>query len=195
MDDQSRLTYLTRYYYELQGIRTAPLWLCGLVFQVNIYFDSGYSKGYFRVLFLLTAIGLMGLFMWLAGRYYRHRFGWLNPTWISLPDSRVYWSLYWFVGIWAFYCIFISHFRGFFPYVFTIVWISPLFNAENPPVRRIYFGLAGAVVIFSALFLQIAHGDGRIIIAIQCVVLLALGVADHLLLMSLCTPPNENADA
>ena len=25
MDDQHRLTYLTRYYYELQGIRTAPV--------------------------------------------------------------------------------------------------------------------------------------------------------------------------
>jgi hypothetical protein len=195
MDDQSRLTYLTRHYYELQGIRTAPLWLCSLAFQANIYFDSVHIKGIIPALLPLMAIGLMGVFMWLAGRYYRNRFGWLNPTWISLPKSRLYWSLYWVVGIWSFYCIFISHFRGFLPYVFTIVWISPLFNAENPLRRRIYFALAGMVVVFSALFLQIVQWDGRIIIVIQCVVLLALGVADHLLLMSLCTPVREDADA
>jgi hypothetical protein len=70
-----------------------------------------------------------------------------------------------------------------------------LFNAENPLRRRIYFALAGMVVVFSALFLQIVQWDGRIIIVIQCVVLLALGVADHLLLMSLCTPVREDADA
>jgi hypothetical protein len=70
-----------------------------------------------------------------------------------------------------------------------------LFNNENPPLRRIYFALAGAVVVFSALFLQLNHWDGRIIVVIQCLVLLALGIADHLLLMSLCTPPREDADA
>ena len=79
--------------------------------------------------------------------------------------------------------------------MYTLVWISPLFNAENPLLRRAYFGLAGLVVVSSALFLQIAHWDGGIIIVIQCLVLLALGVADHLLLMSLCTPPQEESNA
>lgn len=195
MDEHSRLTYLTRYYYELQGIRTAPLWLCSLAFQANVYFDSVHIKGIIPDLFPLMAIGLMGVFMWLAGRYYRRRFGWLNPTWICLPTSRVYWSLNLGIFIWCIYCIVFSHFRGFLPYLFTIVWISPLFNEENPLLRRIYFALAGLLVVSSALFLQIAHLDGRIIIAVQCVVLLALGIADHLLLMSLCTPPPENADA
>jgi hypothetical protein len=193
MDDQRRLTYLTRYYYELQGIRTLPLWIYLVFIQAN--FNSVNSKGSGQAVFPLIAVGLTGVFMWLAGRYYRHRFGWLSPTWITFPTSRLYWSLYWVVGIWSFYCIFISHFRGFFPYAFTIVWTSPLFNAENPLLRRAYFALAGMVVVFSALFLQIVQWDGRIIIVIQCVVLLALGVADHLLLMSLCTPVRENADA
>jgi hypothetical protein len=55
--------------------------------------------------------------------------------------------------------------------------------------------MAGAVVIFFALFLQLNHWDGRIIDVIQCLVLLALGIADHLLLMSLCTPVRGNANA
>jgi len=132
---------------------------------------------------------------WLASRYYRRRFGWLKPTWITLPTSRLYWSLYLGFGVWSFYCIIFSHFHGYWPYVYTLVWISPLFNAENPLLRRAYFGLAGLVVVSSALFLQIAHWDGGIIIVIQCLVLLALGVADHLLLMSLCTPPQEESNA
>jgi len=193
MDERARLTYLTRYYYELQGIRTAPFWIYLAVIQVNP--SSVYSDTNFRDLLRLAAVGLMCVLTWLGGRYYRRRFGWLNPTWITYPTSRVYWGLFLGSVVWAICCIVFSHFRGFFPYVFTIVWISPLFNAENLPVRRIYFALAGLVVVSSALFLQTAHWDGRIIIVIQCVVLLALGVADHLLLMSLCTPPLENADA
>lgn len=193
MDQHSRLTYLTRYYYELQGIRTAPFWLYLALIQVNPC--SVYSDTSIRDLLRLAAVGLMCVFTWLGGRYYRRRFGWLNPTWIGLPKSQVYWTLFWGSFIWAIYCIVVSRFRGYFPYAFTIVWISPLFNAENLPVRRIYFALAGLVVVSSALFLQIARWDGRIIIIIQCVVLLALGTADHLLLMSLCTPPREEADA
>jgi len=196
MDDRSRLTYLTRYYYELQGIRTLPMWLYFVAIQpINNSAYFTYFKGPARDLFPFIAVGLAGVFTWLGGRYYRRRFGWLNPTWITYPTSRVYWSLFLGSFVWAIYCIVFSHFRGYFPYAFTIVWISPLFNAENLPIRRIYFALAGLVVVSSALFLQIAYSDGRIIIVIQCAVLLALGVADHLLLMSLCTPPREDADA
>jgi hypothetical protein len=193
MDDCSRLTYLTRYYYQLQGIRTLPLWIYLVVIQPNG--NTVYSKGPAQAVFPMIAVGLAGVFVWLGGRYYRRRFGWLNPTWITYPTSRVYWSLFLGSFIWAIYCIVFSGFHGFFPYAFTIVWISPLFNAENPLLRRAYFALAGMMVVSSALFLQIAHWDGRIIIFVQCFVLLALGIADHLLLMSLCTPPREDADA
>jgi hypothetical protein len=196
MDDQIRLTYLTRYYYELQGLRTAPLWL----FFVLTIPAAPYLNEPIGAAFPLIAVGLMGIFTWLGGRYYRRRFGWLNPAGNNFPKSRVYWSLYWGAGVCAICCIFSSHFfssRFFelFPILFIIVWINPLFNTENPLVRRTYYALGGIVVAPSALFLLIAHWDGRIIIVIQCIVLLALCLADHLLMMSLCIPPRDNADA
>jgi hypothetical protein len=193
MDDQGRLTYLTRHYYELQGIRTAPMWLAFLATQANP--NIAHFRGIRYDVAALMAMGLLFFFSWLAGRYYRRRFGWLDPTWIAFPTSRFYWSLFLGLSIWSFYSIVFLHFRGNLPFALTLAWISPLFNNENPPLRRIYFALAGAVVVFSALFLQLNHWDGRIIVVIQCLVLLALGIADHLLLMSLCTPPREDADA
>jgi hypothetical protein len=193
MDDQSRLTYLARHYYELQGIRTAPWWLAIVAMLAGS--KPAYSGTWIKDLLGTLVMFLMLFFSWLAGRYYRRRFGWLNPSWITLPKSLFYWSIVLCFFIWNIYALSFLHFFGNMPYWITILWISPLFNKENPPIRRIYFAMAGAVVIFFALFLQLNHWDGRIIDVIQCLVLLALGIADHLLLMSLCTPPREDADA
>ncbi|MGA9671290.1 MAG: hypothetical protein WBQ94_18915 [Terracidiphilus sp.] len=193
MDESSRLIYLTRHYYELQGIRTAPMWLCFLAMQRHP--NAVHFNGIWQDLFSSIVMCLMVLFSWLAGRYYRRRFGWLNPTWISLPKSGLYWSLVLCLSIWSFFSLVFLGFLGCLPYVLTLVWISPLFNKENLPLRCFYFAMAGAVVVFSALFLQLTHQDGRIIVVIQCLVLLALGIADHLLLMSLLAPARETADA
>jgi hypothetical protein len=193
MDDQSRLTYLTHHYYELQGIRTAPMWIAFVAMQVDT--NSAFSRTIRNDLLASLAMFVMFFFSWLAGRYYRRRFGGLNPSWIALPTSLFYWCIVLGFFIWSIYSLVFLHFLGNLPYWFTILWISPLFNSENPSLRRIYFAVGGAVVIFSALFLQLTHRDGRIIIVIQCLVLLALGIADHLLLMSLLTPAREEADA
>jgi len=198
MDDRTRLTYLTRYYYELQGIRTAPAWLSILAIQIGTLMPPSYNHGHIALLIdtlVLLTIVLMGLFSWMAGRYYRHQFGWLQANWINLPASRFYWSLMLGSVIFAFYRIIFTSVREDLPYIFTLVWISPLFNKENPPIRRMYYALAGALVVSTTLYIQLAHWDNRIIIAIQCVVLLALGLADHLLLMSLRAPVREEADA
>ena len=134
---------------------------------------------------------------WLAGRFYRRQFGMLaggldfcSPQAASIGACCSALSSLLFISI-----IFTS-FRGDFGlYIFTLVWISPLFNEENPPPRRIYYALAGALVVSTTLYIQLAHRDSRIIIVIQCIVLLALGLADHLLLMSLRSPRREEADA
>jgi hypothetical protein len=191
MDDRARLTYLTRHYYELQGIRIAPMWLCLLAMQMDNI--AGYASSARNDVFAIIAMFAMVFFMWLAGRYYRSRFGRLDPQWISLPTNLFYWCIVFCFFVWSIYSLVFLQFFGNLPYWFTIIWISPLFNAENPPLRRIYFAIAGAVVIFSALFLQLTHRDGSIIIVIQCLVLIALGIADHLLLMSLLPRTREPA--
>lgn len=198
MDDRTRLTYLTRYYYQLQGIRTAPALLSILAIQIDTLMPAPYNHGHAAMLIdgaVLLTIVLMGLWSWLAGRYYQRRFGRIDADWITLPTSRLYWSLFLGSVIFAFYRIIFTSFRGDLPYLFTLVWISPLFNEENPPVRRIYYAFAGAFVVSTTLFIQLTHRDNRFIIAIQCIVLLALGLADHLLLMSLRAPVREEADA
>jgi len=193
MDEQTRLTYLTRHYYELQGIRTAPMWLAFLAMQLDQ--NSACARTWRKDLLVTLVMFLMIFFSWLAGRYYRRRFGWLNPTWITLPTDLFYWSLVLGFFIWTLYALIFLDFFGNLPYMFTIIWMSPSFNEENPRLRRIYYALAGAVVISSTLFIQLTHRNNTLILAIQCLVLLALGVADHLLLMSLCTPPSEDAHA
>ncbi len=190
MDDQGRLTYLTHHYYDLQGIRTAPTWISLLVFQVT----PNSSNGFAWAMIFLT-LGLMSLWSWLAGRYYARRFGRVESTWISFPTSGIYWSLA--LGFFAFsiYRIIFTGYHGDLPYMFTLVWLSPLFSGENPLQRRVYYAVAGALVISSTYYLQLNHREIKYIIAIQCVVLLALGLADHLLLMSLRTPAHEDAVA
>jgi hypothetical protein len=140
-------------------------------------------------------MGLMAWWSWWAGRYYAHRFGRVESTWIPLPTSRLYWSLVMGCFIFSMYRIIFTSYRGDLPYMFTLVWLSPLFNGENPLVRRIYYAVAGALVLSSTYYLQFNHIGNNFIIAIQCVVLLALGLADHLLLMSLRAPAHEDAVA
>jgi MFS family permease len=157
--------------------------------------NSIYSKTWIKDLLVTLVMFLMIFVSWLASRFYRRRFGWLDPTWITLPTNLFYWSIVLCFLIWSLYALILLQFFGSLPYWLTIIWISPLFNEENPPIRRIYFALAGTVVISSTLFIQLTHRNNTLILVIQCVVLLALGVADHLLLMSLCTPPREDAHA
>jgi hypothetical protein len=202
MDEQTRLTYLTRHYYELQGIRTAPFWLTMLAYQTEslgvAQFPRFYGVFNGHVLNFFATISwvcLMGYFSWRAGQYYRRHFGSLESNWITLPTNRIYWSLLLCCVALSIYNLVFLGFRGMLPYCVTLVWISPLFEAENPPLRRFYFALAGALVVFSTLFIQLTHRNNAVILVIQCIVLLALGIADHMLLMSLCTPPREDVDA
>jgi hypothetical protein len=190
MDDQSRLTYLTRHYYDLQGIRTAPTWISLLVFQVTPKSSNGLA---WAMVFL--TLGLMSLWSWLAQRYYARRFGRVESTWIFLPTSRLYWGLLLGAVAFSMYRVIFTNHYGDLPYIFTLVWMSPLFNSENPLLRRAYYAVAGAVVISLTYYIQFNRIGNKFVIAIQCIVLLALGLADHLLLMSLRTPAHEDAVA
>jgi hypothetical protein len=62
-------------------------------------------------------------------------------------------------------------------------------------MRRINYGVGAGLIAASAMLNRLAHVDGAIFFATLCLIMLALGVADHLLLLGLLAPPRENADA
>lgn len=144
---------------------------------------------------VFLTLGLMALWSSLAGRYYARWFGRVESAWIFPPTSRFYWGLLVGFFIVSTYRIFFTSYHDDAPYIFTLVWLRPLFSRENPLLRRAYYAVAGALVIFSTFYLQLNHRGNTFIIAIQCIVLLTLGLADHLLLMSLRTPTREDAVA
>ncbi len=193
MKDQKRLTYLTRHYYELQGIRIAPLWFFWIVILAKpTYFER-------HGVFILVAAGLVWLWPWLASRYYKRRFGLVNPAWRIFTTGRIYWSLSISLCfmVWMIYCIcFDKDFFWSMPYYVPILYCGPpLFDSENPPLRRVYYALAATLSVASTMLIQLTHRENSLIFVILCLIALALCVADHLFLMSLCIPLREDTDA
>jgi hypothetical protein len=201
MDNQNRLTYLTRYYYALQGVRFAPLWgtfLCLFLYlRVFAMNSEALSAGALWTL-LLGLLALQVLWYWMAKRYYRRRFGWLKPDPLRFVKKRPQGPIFYIVWLiflaWMIYCR-VIHSSEFFPYLLALLLCQPVLDVENPRIRRICYGLGCGLIVASALSNRIAHLDGTLYIVTLFAVMLALGIADHLLLLSLMTPPNEDADA
>ncbi len=201
MDYQNRLTYLTRYYYTLQGVRFAPLWSAFLclflymrLFAVN---REALSAGALWSL-LLGLLALQVLWFWMAKRYYRWRFGWLKPDPLRFTKKRPQGPIFYIVWLsffaWVIYSR-VTHSSEFFPYLLALFLCQPVLDAENPRIRRICYGLGCGLIVASALCTRLAHLDGSLYIVTLLAVMLALGIADHLLLLSLMTPSREDADA
>lgn len=201
MDNQSRLTFLTQYYYELQGVRFAPLWVAGLVLGlVQMPHDvqpSGCGWGAaWSALGALLAIQV--LWYWVANEYYRRRYGWLKPDPFRFVDRRPterVWSIFILSSLALVIFCRLNHWGSFFPYFVALLMCQPVLNPENPLIRRINYGTGGGLVAASALISTFAHLDGAIYFVTLCGVMLALSLADHLLLISLMTPPREDDDA
>jgi hypothetical protein len=77
----------------------------------------------------------------------------------------------------------------------AFVMTQPVYNAGNPPIRRISYGVGGGLIAASALVNWFTRSDGTIYFATLCATMLGLGVADHLLLLGLLPPVPGNADA
>jgi len=201
MDNQNRLTYLARYYYTLQGIRFAPLWSAFLclflymrLFTVN---REALSVGALWSL-LLGLLALQVLWFWMAKRYYRRRFGWLRPDPLRFskkrPQGPIFYIAWLFFFAWMIYCR-VIHSSEFFPYLLALFLCQPVLDAENPRIRRICYGLGCGLIVASALCTRFAHLDGSLYIVALFAVMLVLGIADHMLLLSLMAPYREDADA
>lgn len=193
VDEQSRLTYLTRHYYELQNVRIAPFWVACL-FAFYLFNNGSANCDCLRWGFLWPVIGLLAftaVWYWLAGRYYRQRFGWLAETPRSVPKLEAWLLLLTWIGL--FYKI-PTRAHAWFPYLLALLVSKPVFDAGNLRVRRIYYGAGGGLIVASGLVSWVAHlGMGAIVWTV-CLVELGLGVADHLLVMSLRAPEREYVD-
>ena len=201
MDDHRRLTFLTRYYYHLQGVRFAPLWIAGLflLFAWMPHYARYDHIGWGAFCYALGGLlAIQGLWYAMATWYYRRRFGWLKPDpyWFAKQKTKgpLWWILLLSITVWAIYCR-ANHTAAFFPYFLAFVVTQPACNADNPPIRRIIYGVGAGLIAASALLNRFAATDGAIFLATLCDIMLALGVADHLLLLGLLKPQRENADA
>jgi hypothetical protein len=132
-------------------------------------------------------------------RYYRWRFGRLevnqtaltigfNWVWIyfalefcsNKPWSSTPWNWSdspWFAGP-----------------VIAIMLILPTFDSQNSLARRVEYAVGSALIATVTTLSSLCRWDARGFIAITCVTVLALGIADHVLLMSLRAPRREDAD-
>jgi len=200
MDDRRRLTFLTRHYYDLQGVRFAPLWIAGL-FLLLVWMPH-YAQcdciGWGALCYALGGLlAIQVLWYCTANWYYRRRFGWLRPAPYRFAKMKPCGPLWWIfllsLTVWAIYCK-LNHTAAFIPYLLAFFLTQPAYNAENPPIRRITYGVGAGLVAASALLNWLTRSDGAIYVATLCVTMLGLGIADHLLLLTLLTPARENAD-
>jgi hypothetical protein len=201
MDDHRRLTFLTHHYYDLQGVRFAPLWIAGLclLFAWMPHYAKYDHLGWGA---FCSAIGgvlaIQALWYYVATWFYRRRFGWLKPDPYCFvkqkPNRPLWWIFMLSLTVWAIYCR-VNHSAAFFPYFLAFIFTQPVYNVENPPIRRIAYGAGAALIAATALLNRFNRADGVMVFATLCFIMLALGIADHLLLVGLLTPPRENADA
>jgi hypothetical protein len=201
MDDAARLTFLTRYYYDLQGVRFAPLWIAGLLllFAWMPHYANCNCIGWGAVCCALGGVlAIQALWYWMANGYYRRRFGCLKPHPYLFakpkPHGPFWWACLLSIVVWAIYCR-VHHTAAFIPFMLAFFLTQPVYNAENPPIRRIHYGVGAGLIAASAMLSWIARSDGVIYFVTLCIVMLALGIADHLLLLGLLTPAREDGDA
>jgi len=201
IDDRSRLTYLTRHYYDLQGLRLAPLWIAFLLVVLvwMPYQAKNESLGWGAV---CSAVG--GFFacqvLWYcaANWYYRRLFGWLKPDPLRFTKQKTKDPLFFLLWlpflVWAIYCR-VNHSSAFFPYLIALFLSQAVLDRENPPIRRVNYGVGAGLITLTALLNQFTHLNGAVYFVTLCGVMLALGIADHLLLLGLFAAPNEETDA
>src|ERR1039458_3689495 len=74
MDNPYRLRFLTKHYFSLQGLRFTPVWLI-LVLRPWGDVLPNHRPTYVRDYVTMTMFLFCGVWIWLAGRYYRRRYG------------------------------------------------------------------------------------------------------------------------
>lgn len=198
---QSRTEFVTRHYYQLQGLRLVPLGLILLCFAVGNalgWMDQRDVSPHIRATFL-TRVGLV---MWVAlllalaaPFYYRRRYGSVEPLdrsarnrWITatavgflflIPIDR---RLDWPVSLHV-----------------MVVGLSLVVTAWHDGNARRHYMTAGLVWLAASLLPELDVSPRGLTIAtfgLGGVTLIACGIGDHLLLTrTLVTPKGKDDDA
>lgn len=199
MDERARITFLTKSYSALQGLRFAPVWFfLAILPLVSLLPDHRptFVRDYTRIAMLLFC----GIWIWLAGRYYRRRYGSvqskLHTWWYPLGIVGA-------VAIWVL-CCWIDEKN---PLVsFQALWWTcclgwPGLTSPNR-TRRFYYGVAAIIMLVVSLLpltgriaasqiLSADHPFGLILLACG---MLILGVLDHLLLVRMFSPASADCE-
>ena len=198
MDEQARLTYLTRHYYDLQGVRLAPFWVALLILFYRMQPSTLRGKAFgtgVPLAGVLGAIAFQVLWFWAANRYYRRRFGWLRPTAYNYNAGSQKWRNLLLLACPFVWLVDRDVARLWIPYLLALALGWPVFDAADPRVRRVGYGVGGAIVAAAAVVSGFAHLGPAVVVFILCLTMLVLGAADHVLLLTLRAPVRENADA
>src|SRR5665213_1685824 len=87
MDGRDRITFVTKNYGALQGLRFTPAWLF-LAIAPWVSQLPDHSPTFARDYTRIAMIVFCGVWIWLVGRYYRRRYGAVQPKphpwWFSL---------------------------------------------------------------------------------------------------------------
>lgn len=147
---------------------------------------------------LLVVLAIEVLWYCLSNGYYRKRFGWLKPASCHPAPKGQFYKL--FILLLIVVCLYYmgSHSRSllsYMPYLFALIMMQPVFDAGNFKIRRVIYSVAGVLIAAAASVSWLSHSDESIGFVTVCFIMFALGLADHLLLISLRTPVQENADA
>lgn len=201
MADRCRLTFLTRHYYDLKGLVFVPIWCAGIL--ALVWHPRGAKES---VAALLGLIVLLILSVLVIGRYYRTHFGWPEPDPICLGIKTgpkgvrtvVAWLLSVALGSELLYGLRTGSLKDFVSLDFAIIiivfadlMIQKVRGGENPPARRVGYGIGAVLIVSVELFHLFAKCDLKAVLAVLSVVMLILNIGDHLLLVSLLTPPDN----
>jgi hypothetical protein len=189
MNERARITFLTKNYSALQGLRFTSFWLFLAISPwVSLLPDHRptFIRDYTRIAMLLFC----GIWIWLAGRYYRRHYG------LVQSKSHSWWYPLGMVGaiaVWVL-CCWLDEKNP--PISFQALWWACLLGWQGlisipNRTRRFYYGVAAIIMLVMSLLpltgriaaSQILNADHPFgLILLNCVMVI-LGILDHLLLV------------
>jgi hypothetical protein len=201
MDNPYRLRFLTKHYFSLQGLRFTPVWLI-LVLRPWGDVLPNHRPTYVRDYVTMTMFLFCGVWIWLAGRYYRRRYGRV----VAKPQPWWCW-LFVMCALAVYFACSLADEKNP-PVSFVAVWWSCWLSAQalyfvGIGARRFYYGIAAVCMLALALLpstgwitasrlLSAYHPSGAVLLGL---IMTALGVLDHFQLVRMFAQPAGTANA